>query len=143
MTDIRKAPKNKLTDKQWMFVNYYIIEMNATQAAIRAGYSEKTAKQMGAENLAKPDIKEAIDEVRERLALAAQIDALWVLRELHRLYESAVDADNFPAAVLVLEKIGKHTDVLAFKEQVEVKVTSKSEFFDAILEKQNVLSLAN
>lgn len=52
----------KLTQKQQRFVDEYIISGNATQAAIKAGYSKKTAQQMGAENLTKPVVKAAIDE---------------------------------------------------------------------------------
>lgn len=52
----------KMTAKQQRFCDEYLIDLNATQAAIRAGYSEKTAKAMGCENLTKPDIKEYIDK---------------------------------------------------------------------------------
>lgn len=52
----------KLTKKQQIFVDEYIIDLNGTQAAIRAGYSKKTARQAGTENLSKPSIREAIDE---------------------------------------------------------------------------------
>ena len=52
----------KLTLKQQKFADEYIISGNATQAAIKAGYSEKTATQVGAENLRKPYIKSYIDE---------------------------------------------------------------------------------
>lgn len=52
----------KLTAKQQRFCDEYLIDLNATQAAIRAGYSEKTAKQIGQENLTKPDIRKYIDE---------------------------------------------------------------------------------
>lgn len=51
----------KLTDKQHMFVLEYVKDFNATQAAIRAGYSGKTAHSIGTENLRKPAIKEALD----------------------------------------------------------------------------------
>ncbi len=50
----------KMTDKQRIFCDEYLIDLNATQAAIRAGYSKKTAQQIGTENLAKPVIKEYI-----------------------------------------------------------------------------------
>lgn len=50
----------KLTPKQQRFVEEYLIDLNATQASIRAGYSSKTANEIGAENLTKPSIKEAI-----------------------------------------------------------------------------------
>ena len=51
-----------MTPKQKRFCDEYLIDCNATQAAIRAGYSEKTAKVIGAENLTKPDIRAYIDE---------------------------------------------------------------------------------
>ena len=53
---------NTLTKKQKLFVEEYLIDLNATQAAIRAGYSPDTAQQMGSENLSKPVIKNAIDK---------------------------------------------------------------------------------
>jgi len=52
----------KLTAKQQCFVDEYLIDRNATQAAIRAGYSEKTAGATGNENLKKPEIQQAINE---------------------------------------------------------------------------------
>lgn len=52
----------KLTKKQELFVDEYIVDLNASQAAIRAGYSKKTARQLASENLTKPNIKKAISE---------------------------------------------------------------------------------
>lgn len=52
----------KLTTKQQKFADEYIINGNATQAAIEAGYSKKTANRIGSENLSKLDIKKYIDE---------------------------------------------------------------------------------
>ncbi|GGH24718.1 terminase small subunit [Sphingobacterium alkalisoli] len=60
-----------LTAKQRRFVEEYCIDFNATQAAIRAGYSEKTARSIGCENLTKPDIIEAINQRLESLDLTA------------------------------------------------------------------------
>ena len=51
-----------MTEKMQRFCDEYLIDLNATQAAIRAGYSEKTARAIGAENLTKPDIKEYIEK---------------------------------------------------------------------------------
>ena len=48
----------KLTPKQQAFCDYYIASGNATEAAIKAGYSEKTARVVGCENLTKPNIRE-------------------------------------------------------------------------------------
>lgn len=51
-----------MTQKQRRFIDEYIISGNATQAAIKAGYSKKTARKIGQENLTKPDIKAAIEK---------------------------------------------------------------------------------
>lgn len=52
----------KLTPKQQAFADYYIETGNATESAIKAGYSKKTAKEIGCENLTKPNVKNYIDE---------------------------------------------------------------------------------
>lgn len=69
----------KLTPKQQLFCDEYLIDLNATQAAIRAGYSEKTAKQIGQENLSKPDLKKYIEErlkAKEPSLIASQDELL-------------------------------------------------------------------
>lgn len=71
-----------MTPKQEAFVREYLIDLNATQAAIRAGYSERTARQAGFENLTKPDIAEAIAKAQEERAKRTDITADWVLRTL-------------------------------------------------------------
>lgn len=76
--------KQKLTDKQEMFCKEYMIDLNATQAAIRAGYSEHTAKDIGCENLAKPNIQEYIQELKAARSKKLEITSLSVLQELHR-----------------------------------------------------------
>ena len=69
-----------LSSKQQRFVDEYLIDLNATQAAIRAGYSQKTARQIGSENLSKPNIQEAIAFAKRERSEATKIDAEWVLR---------------------------------------------------------------
>jgi phage terminase small subunit len=54
--------KGKLTEKQKRFADYYVELGNATEAAIKAGYSKKTARQVGSENLSKPYILAYIEE---------------------------------------------------------------------------------
>ena len=71
-----------MTDKQKRFCDEYLIDCNATQAAIRAGYSPKTAKQTGCENLAKPDLKAYIDECLEEMHNEKTADAQEVLEYL-------------------------------------------------------------
>ncbi len=71
-----------LTPKQQRFVEEYLIDLNATQAAIRAGYSEKTAYSVGHENLKKPEIQNAIQEAQAKRQEQTQIDAAYVLKRL-------------------------------------------------------------
>ena len=68
-----------LTPKQELFVKEYLIDLNATQAAIRAGYSEKTATVIGAENLTKPNIAHAIQEHMDKRSKKTEITAEYVL----------------------------------------------------------------
>lgn len=72
----------KLTVKQKRFVAEYLIDGNGTRAAIRAGYSAKTAGAIATENLTKPLIKAAVDAAAAERTKRAQIDADWVLRRL-------------------------------------------------------------
>lgn len=74
-----------MTKKQQRFVEEYLIDLNATQAAIRAGYSPDTAQQMGSENLSKPVIKSAIDKAMAERSKRTGINADRVLQELARI----------------------------------------------------------
>ncbi|MBV4480524.1 terminase small subunit [Pseudomonas khavaziana] len=71
-----------LTQKQRLFVDEYLIDLNATQAAIRAGYSKRTAGQIGDENLKKPQISQAIKEAMDSRSKRVQINADYVLNRL-------------------------------------------------------------
>lgn len=71
-----------MTPKQQRFVEEYLIDLNATQAAIRAGYSAKTARQIGDENLSKPDIAAAVAKAKADRAEEVGVDARWVLKRL-------------------------------------------------------------
>ncbi|AVJ20997.1 terminase small subunit [Pseudomonas phage UFJF_PfDIW6] len=71
-----------LTQKQRLFVDEYLIDLNATQAAIRAGYSKRTAGQIGDENLKKPQIAQAIKEAMDSRSKRVQINADYVLNRL-------------------------------------------------------------
>ncbi len=75
----RSAAPTALTDKQLRFVEEYLVDLNATQAAIRAGYSAKTAGSVGQENLTKPEIAEAISAAQLRRSQRTAITADTVL----------------------------------------------------------------
>lgn len=72
----------KLTEKQKRFVQEYLVDLNATQAAIRAGYSKKTAQQIATENLSKPVIQAEIQRWQSKLQSRLEITQEKVLREL-------------------------------------------------------------
>jgi phage terminase small subunit len=91
----------KLTPKQQRFVDEYLIDLNATQAAIRAGYSERTARAIGAENLTKPDIAAAIDAKRMKVAEKAELSVAWVLERLRAVAERCMQSEP------VLDKRGE------------------------------------
>lgn len=75
----------KLTDKQQRFVDEYLIDLNATQACIRAGYSVKTANEQGAQNLAKLSIQEAIAKEMAERSKRTGINQDRVVTELARI----------------------------------------------------------
>lgn len=76
-----------LTPKQQRFVEEYLVDLNATQAAIRAGYSAKTSGATGHENLNKPEIAAAVAAAKGERAEALQISQQWVLERLVEITE--------------------------------------------------------
>lgn len=82
--------KRELTQKQKMFVREYLIDLNATQAAIRAGYSAKTAGWIGPQLLGKTHIADAIQQCMTKRADRLDIDADNVLQEIAKLAFSDV-----------------------------------------------------
>ena len=117
----------KLTPKQAAFVHEYMIDLNATQAAIRAGYSEKTARSVAAENLAKPNIQQAIQEARAAREKRSMITVEWVLAQIASIAqdEEAQQRDRLKA----LELLGKHLGMWEKRqdENQSVRVTFEAE----------------
>lgn len=153
-----------LNAKQQRFVDEYLVDLNATQAAIRAGYSERTANEQGARLLAHVSVAAAIASAISARSERTKVSADWVLRRLEMeaeadladLYddggnllpvkqwpliwrqglvagvetvrekgkegddESFVDKIKISDRVKRIELLGKHVDVQAFKERVEV-----------------------
>jgi phage terminase small subunit len=73
---------SKLTAKQQRFVDEYLIDLNASAAAKRAGYSVKTADQLGYQLLQNPSVAEAISKGRQIQAARTHVDAQWLLDRL-------------------------------------------------------------
>lgn len=97
-----------LTPKQQRFVDEYLVDLNATQAAIRAGYSAKTAHSVGAENLTKPEIASAIQRAKDARSKRTQITSDRVLEELGRIGFSDMRAfvEWGPSRVTLLDSDG-------------------------------------
>lgn len=105
----------KLTAKQQLFIKEYLIDLNATQAAIRAGYNPKTAYSQGQRLLKNVEIAEAIKKAMDARAEKVDISAEWVLKGFQEIYEFCVQKktrDNSNAN-RALENIGKHLGILA------------------------------
>lgn len=78
---------DRLTPKQEIFVREYLVDLNATQAAIRAGYSEKNADKIGSELLGKTRVKAAVDAAISARSKKTEITAEWVLFSLKEVVE--------------------------------------------------------
>ncbi|MBF0714505.1 terminase small subunit [Gemella sp. GH3] len=132
---------NKLTLKQQRFADEYIISGNATAAAIKAGYSKKTARVTAQENLTKPAIRTYIDERLEKLhteKIADQREVLQYLTSVMRgeqVEETVINAGDYTQEITEIkvgakdrikaaELIGKRYGVWTDKVKAEVDVSS-------------------
>jgi len=109
----------KLTNKQEMFCKEYLIDLNATQAAIRAGYSKKTAKQMGTENLAKPVLAKYIQDSMDKRSEKVETDAEWVLKGIKDLTDDLIQSDSPQHAYKGYELMGKHHKLFTDKFEID------------------------
>ena len=108
----------KLTPKQERFCEEYLIDLNATQAAIRAGYSEKTAREQAAQNLSKLNIQEKIAELKAERSKRTEITQDSVIQELAAVARAEVKGVRAVDKLKALELLGKHLGM--FVERYEV-----------------------
>ena len=123
-----------LTPKQQRFVEEYLIDLNATQAAIRSGYSEKTAQEIGSENLSKPMVAKAIAEAQEKLSNKAQVTVEMVVQGLLNEAKDLSEGSTQSARVSAWAHLGKHLGM--FKDKVEhsgkLEIESLSSLMDEL-----------
>lgn len=106
----------KITTKQELFVKEYLVDFNATAAALRAGYSEKTAGVIGYENLKKPQIAKLIEEAAKERVEKAEIDADFILMGIK---EIAADPDEQSKDRLkAFELLGKYLKLFTDKTEL-------------------------
>lgn len=121
----------KLTKKQSMFVKEYIVDFNATRAAIEAGYSKKTARQIACENLTKPYIQKAIVKELGKHTEKLDIDVDNVLKDIIDTRAWCADAmatGNDKAVngrLKANEMLGKYLSMFSDKLEVEIKEIPK------------------
>ena len=140
-----------MTPRQQKFCDEYLISGNATEAAIKAGYSRKTAKQTGSENLAKPDLKAYIETELEKLHSAKIADAEEVMKYLTSVMrgehteqvlklvgegvQTVTDIDvsakeRLKAAELIGKRYGLFTDKVGLEGAVPVIITGDDQLED-------------
>ena len=111
----------KLTPKQERFVDEYLIDLNATAAAVRAGYNEKTARIIASQNLSKLNIQRALADRLKARQERTEITQDYVLKNLKRIADRASDYHDAPhmqAANKALELLGKHLGM--FRDSVQM-----------------------
>jgi len=109
-----------LTAKQEMFAKEYIVDLNAAQAAIRAGYSERTAKQIGQENLTKPDLQQYIQDLMDERSKRVEITADMVMREYAKLgFSNITDFLKVEETDVVIELVGEGDSKRAITQMVQ------------------------
>ena len=97
----------KLTEKQKRFCEEYLVDLNATQAAIRAGYSPKTSSRIAVELLNKTHVLEFLKQLREKQSERTGITADTVLKELEKIAVADVEVSG-KEKIKALELLGKH-----------------------------------
>ena len=108
-----------MTKKQKRFIEEYLIDLNATQAAIRAGYSPDTAKSIGSENLTKPDIKAQIARAMAERSRRTGVNADRVIMELAKIaFVNANDVIDAETATLKPDALPEDTAAI---QSVKVK----------------------
>lgn len=157
MSDDISIETNELTDKQKRFADEYLIDLNAKQAAIRTGYSAKTAEVQGSRLLSNAKVLAYIRSKQKALEKKTSVTIEWIIEQLVSVYEKSMQAQpvvdykgdptgeykfEANAANRSLELLGKHLGMFSDKLQLtgkdekplEVNVTNvKSRLFEKLI----------
>ena len=101
-------PQPPLTDKQARFAEEYLVDGNATAAALRAGYKTRSAYQSGYNNLHDPEVLARIAKVQQAITRRTEITVDKILSDLEGIRDKAIEAGQYSAAARCSELIGKH-----------------------------------
>jgi phage terminase small subunit len=108
-----------VNDRQKKFVDEFMKDLNATQAAVRAGYSVNTANRVGPRLLSNVGIKNAIAAAQKLVSQKTEIEVIDIVNDLQRLAGKAESAGNFSAAIKCKELLGKQIGM--FIERIKVE----------------------
>jgi phage terminase small subunit len=114
-----------LTRKQQRFVSEYILDLNAAQSAIRAGYSEQTARQLGAQLLTNINVKEEIDKQLQMINSEKIASAVEVLERITEVLRdpTAKDNDVLKAAELMAKRYSLLIDKTEATGSIEISLS--------------------
>ncbi|QGP57378.1 Terminase small subunit (plasmid) [Piscirickettsia salmonis] len=119
---------SKLSAKQQKFVTEYLVDLNATQAAIRAGYSEKTANRIGSQNLSKVDIQTEIEKRRGKIEKKTEITVERVLAEYGKIaFSEASETLKNQDKLKALDALGRHLGLFVHKVEADINLNKKSD----------------
>lgn len=112
----------ELTDKQQIFCKEYIVDLNAKQACIRAGYSEKTAEQQASRLLSKVKVRNEVDRLKAERENRVKLTADKVLKDIERVRKKAEETDQFNVSLKASELQGKHLAMFTERQRLEGEV---------------------
>ena len=111
-----------LTNKQKKFIDEYLKDLNATQAAIRAGYSEKTAYSIGIENLRKPEIQEKIKQRQQELSEQAEVTQSLLIQELLKVVKFDIgEYVNYKTVKAIDGYDGDGQPIIGYQQVIDLK----------------------
>lgn len=122
-----------LTARQGRFVDEYLINPNGAQAAVKAGYSSKAAKEQASRLLTNVNVQAAITEGNNRRRKETEITQDWVLQSLRKIAERCIEQDFEPhAAIKALALLGKHLQLFN-NTKVDVTVKRHEDWLEELM----------
>ena len=111
-----------VTPRQAAFVGEYLIDLNASAAAVRAGYSQRRAQEIGYQLLHKPTVAEAIQKALAERSERVKLDADWVVCRLREEAEFTGEGSSPSARVKALELLGKHLGLFPLRGNLSLSL---------------------
>ena len=121
---------NTLNEKQKAFCREYIIDFNQTQAAIRAGYSKRSADRIGSRLMRKDEVKAYVAEIKQIAADKAEITPEWVLSKLRRVVEMGLG--NEQTDVIVKENVAPGVSSTMSQKMTKADISAAKSALDLL-----------